>query len=101
MEKIIIFGILLIIIVLYFWKKTENKKITLYYTDGCTHCLEFKPVWHRLKNKISIPAFEVNCSYMENPPVNKFPTIMLEMNNRQIEYTGNRDLTSLLNFVEN
>jgi len=104
MKKIYIFGILLLILfVLYTTKKIkkENKKITLYYTNWCSHCSEFKPIWFKLKNKLSIPAYEVDCSYMENPPVNKFPTIMLEMGNNKIEYIGDRNTDSILNFANN
>jgi hypothetical protein len=80
-------------------KKEIPKKLTFYYTDWCHYCTEFKPIWHLLRNKLSIPAFEVNCSYMENPPVHSFPTIMLDINGRQIEYVGDRTIEGITDFI--
>lgn len=76
-------------------KINELNKITLYYTNRCGHCKQFKPEWNIVKNKYKntnkgLTFVEINCD--ENSSlcfnIQGLPFIMLELeNNEKHEYT--------------
>ena len=66
----------------------------LFYADWCKHCKNFKPIFDgELKQKISdIPVKLEAIDSVKNPEitskynVSAFPTLILEVNNKVIEY---------------
>lgn len=118
----IFIGILLIasiiIAVLLFTKPVErfdtqtpsasNRKLEYFYMEGCPHCVEFDPTWAQLEKVLSsgIKPFKYEVSSNEGRPranlfkVSSAPTILLTENDKVIkEYTGARDLQSIMAFL--
>lgn len=89
----------------------DKLSIMLYYADWCPHCAFFKPTWNKLyndnfKNSRSVCFIQVEHSDMNNIPkkysknVMGFPSIHLLKNGKVIsEYSGSRDTSSLLEFI--
>jgi len=84
-------------------------RVTLYYADWCGHCQRFKPEWNKFKSSskgIICEEYEDSqLQRMKNPlingkPIQGFPTIKIEVNNREYEYDGERDAKSLKRFVD-
>jgi len=97
-------------------KKVENKikmvggsnnKNTLYLfkADWCGHCKALKPTWDKLQNELTESiSFKVYDSDKDNQimkdyKIGGFPTIILKINDKTIEYVGPRDYDSLKNFI--
>jgi len=94
-------------------KKLENKlmkggsnkpELYLFKADWCGHCNRFKPTWNDLKsnyNKIKYNEFDAdeNKDIMKKFNIKGFPTIMLKHDNKMIEYNGDRDINSILTFI--
>jgi thiol-disulfide isomerase/thioredoxin len=92
--------------------KTGKKGMLLIYADWCGYCTRFKPDYKKLdsilKEKgILFPLFAIEDSSIEaskqlGPALNftGYPTLKVVMENGElVNYTGNRDLESLLKFV--
>jgi len=90
-------------------KKFYNKKyiIKFFYTDWCSHCTNFKPVWFKIKNKYSnsLDFIEVDCT--DNNPnlsfITGYPTIALyDINGDYIEsYNNNRTIKLFESYIKN
>ena len=89
----------------------QKKKVTLYYADGCGHCDAFKPVWNEFKdycnkNTNNIKVEDCNCALesevekCSTAGITGVPTVLVENNSSVQEYTGSRDLNTLITFVE-
>jgi protein disulfide-isomerase A1 len=81
-------------------------KVTLYYADWCGHCKDFKPTWAALKNlfkknNVNHAEFEdgQHEQIIQKAGVEGFPTIKIEKDNEEYEYTGNRDINSIIHEV--
>lgn len=87
-----------------------NAKLKLFYADWCGHCKRFKPVFDgELKSlvsnsKIPVELEAIDCD--KNPQiaskynVSGFPTLILEVNNKPIEYQGNRSSENIIGFIK-
>lgn len=75
--------------------------IYLYYANWCPHCVSFKPIWNKIKNKIDNMAdknyfyqeyeADENSDAIEKANVSGFPTIRIEKNGKIEDYEGPRD----------
>lgn len=82
-------------------------KITLYHSDWCSHCREFKPIWNQLKESLSnsnINNKQIEFIEYEYPNdlvsflkegVEEFPTIKISKNNNSYEYKGDTTFDSI------
>ena len=102
----------------------SNKTIAfrLFYTNWCPHCQRIKPEWNLLKNswdmakrqmywqnnkltykdvKIEMVNCEKDQTQCKQLDVQGYPTIILSIGNKNIEYTGKtRTNTELMRFLE-
>ena len=87
-----------------------NAKLKLFYADWCGHCKRFKPVFDgELKKMVSTSKIPVELEAIDcdqNPQiaskykVSGFPTLILEVNNKPIEYQGNRTSDNIIEFIK-
>ena len=83
----------------------KNKTVYLFKAEWCPHCIGFKPTWENLSKKIGKEVKFVTYDSEENKQdikdfkVSGFPTIILKVNNKAIEYVGPRDELSLTEFI--
>lgn len=88
--------------------KINKNKITLYYSDHCSHCRSFKPEWFAVKNDLhNVLEFnEVNCMEDQitcsSAELDGFPTVYLEKSTgEKIQYTSYpRTAKSLMDFIQ-
>jgi len=78
--------------------------IILFYNNTCIYCKQFKPIWKALKsiidkNKINIVQTDNNI-VMSKYNVNSIPTIKMIYNNNIYNYDNNRDINSIIYFIE-
>ena len=85
----------------------ENKPdLYLFKAKWCGHCKNFLPTWEALSNKynkkINFITYdsEKNKKEMEEWKIEGFPTIIYRKDNVAQEYKGDRDIDSLINFIE-
>lgn len=85
----------------------SNVDLILFKADWCGHCKQFMPVWNQIKDKynnqnsINIKTFDADSdkSKLQEYNIQGFPTLLLVNNNKVIEYNGDRDLTSVNDFI--
>ena len=93
--------------------KTGKKGLLLIYAEWCGHCTRFKPDYSKLdsilkEQGIVFPLFAIEDKSIEasknlGPALNftGYPTLKVVMTNGElVNYTGGRDLESLLKFVQ-
>jgi len=87
----------------------NSKKVLLFYADWCGHCVQFKPKWEKLKeyfkeHDIKVEEYEhksLDKNIMDKYSIKAFPTIKVENeNNEIIEYTGEREIEPIINFLK-
>jgi len=86
-----------------------STKPTLYLfkAEWCGHCNRFKSEWEKLinndilKKEINFITMdsEINKTEMNEWKIEGFPTIILQMNNNAIEYSGNRTFNEIEKFI--
>jgi protein disulfide-isomerase A6 len=82
----------------------DNPELITFTAKWCGHCIRFQPVLDQLKNeKLNIKLInydsEKDKNMMSKYNIQGFPTIMLNHKNKLIEYNGNRDKESIINFI--
>lgn len=95
--------------------KSKSIKLVIYHMDGCGHCHDLtekkqinnKSILENLKDyfkndpNITIIDYKYGRDkIVEAKGIMYFPTIKLEKQNETIEYNGNRDLKSLVNYCK-
>lgn len=88
-------------------RKENDRKLILFYADWCGHCQRFKPQWNKLVQSLKgiIKTVSINGEKKENGAllkkykVDKYPTIILEDGQKQIEYDGDMTIEGLKQFV--
>lgn len=83
-------------------------EVSLYYADWCGHCQRFKPEWNKLKPLIkekyggSCKEYEqkTDPEIMKTKDIKGFPTIVVRIGDREMEYEGKRDMDQILNFID-
>jgi len=91
--------------------QSQNEKSIIYYFNrpGCGHCTNFTSVWKDIARKmeesnLAIPK-SIDTTNPENENlvfyynINQVPTIILATPDKNIEYTGNRNLEDIYQFV--
>jgi len=86
----------------------KNNTIIFFYADWCGHCKTFMPIWRELKTKINTEDCNIIEFESQNLFINKikilqgYPSIFYinSNKNKTIEYTGDRTVESILNFLE-
>ena len=93
----------------YNQQKINDKNPTLYLfkASWCGHCVAFRENWNALsekfKNKINFVLYDSdkNNKEMKEWRVNKYPTLILRNGTSASEYNGDRDIDSLIKFINN
>lgn len=123
-------GVLVILVLYFIYSKYQQKNLegmqgmpgnqnaggeivcTMYYTDGCPHCVKAKPEWAKFEeayhgknvNGKTIVVTKVNCE--QNPEIadkegiKGFPTFKFVSGGQSIDYQEDRTFDSFANFVE-
>ena len=93
----------------YNQKKINNKNPTIYLfkASWCGHCKSFRENWNALANKyedkINFVLYDSdkNKKEMKEWRVQGFPTLIMRKGDKATEYNGDRDINSLINFIDN
>lgn len=96
---------------------SENKmsnliKVYNFNTSWCGYSVRFQPEWKKFENEIqsrndNIQAFDIKCDNVSNKQmcvnyeIPGFPTIIIEKNNKKIDYNGPRTSEALIEYIEN
>jgi len=122
-NKKIVIVILVLLLCVYLYKEHINKKnvenfnnhvseLMFFSAEWCGHCQDFKPVWKNLvkemnkepyKNNIILQNYdnEEDSEIFTNYNVTQFPTIIFKKEDgTTIEFEGNRDLDTLMSFID-
>ena len=84
---------------------SENKvNLILFKAEWCGHCQNFKPTWESLQknlNNVNFVTYDAdsNENEMQKYNVEGFPTIMLEKDQKLIEFNKERNIGNILEFV--
>ena len=96
----------------YFGQNTvdnmDSKKPTLYLfkANWCGHCKNFKETWNSLgkkyNNNINFISYDAdkNQKAIKEWNVNGFPHLIARTGTNAKEYNGDRDVNSLVNYIE-
>jgi thiol-disulfide isomerase/thioredoxin len=80
-------------------------ELMLFKADWCGHCKHFLPTWEKISKNtdlnVSFKIFDSdnNKKEIEEYKISGFPTIMYKVNNKLIEYNGDRDENSIKEFI--
>jgi thiol-disulfide isomerase/thioredoxin len=83
----------------------NNPSLILFHADWCGHCKTFMPIWDKFKNQINTKNYNIIQIESKNPFTNKiqvlqgYPSVFYINNNKAIEYNGDRNVNSLINFI--
>jgi thiol-disulfide isomerase/thioredoxin len=80
--------------------------VTLYHMVGCGWCQKFKPEWEKFKDmaqKAGIQTKEVEASedpsLIEKKGIQGFPTVRVEKNGKEVDYSGDRTAQDLMKYM--
>jgi thiol-disulfide isomerase/thioredoxin len=106
----IVFSILFLLNLSKPQERMENNKNTIYNfnTTWCRYSREFQPIWDQFTkenniNNLSIKDVKCDDESLElcnKYPVRGFPTVLLDINGKVVEYNGKRTVEELTNFVK-
>lgn len=87
-----------------FIKENENVFVK-FYAPWCGHCKKLAPIWDELHTKLAeenvvIAKYDATANENEEVDVKGYPTLKLYKNGNAIDYSGARDMTSLMRFIE-
>ena len=83
----------------------KKPKLITFTAKWCGHCQRFQPILNELQNDKKLKVDFINYdSELDKNIINEYkiqgyPTIMLNYKNKLIEYNGNRDKNSIINFI--
>ncbi len=88
---------------------TNPPTLYLFKADWCGHCVAFKDKWNELNNdkllnnKIKFVEYDAdkNTTEITAHNIQGFPTLLLNVNNKKIEYNGKRELSEIKSFINN
>jgi len=82
-----------------------SKTLYLFKAEWCPHCRMFKETWQNLetelKDKLKFVTYDskVDSDKIESYGIKGYPTIILSVGNKAVEYVGPRDEQSLKEFI--
>lgn len=80
--------------------------LILFHANWCGHCQTLMPIWKKLKTKINTKEYNIIEIESENLFIQKinilrgYPTIYYISTNLTTEYTDDRNIESILNFLK-
>lgn len=84
----------------------NNKVIILFKAEWCGHCKNFKDTWANLQNKyndkynfVTFDA-DVHKKELQTFNVQSFPTLLVQNNDKVVEYKGNRTEDDIIKFIK-
>jgi thiol-disulfide isomerase/thioredoxin len=98
---------------------SENKKSNLikvynFNTSWCGYSVRFQPEWDKFQkevnaedNLLNIHAYDIKCDDNDNKQmcndynVSGFPTIIIEKDNKKINYNGPRNTEAIIETIKN
>jgi thiol-disulfide isomerase/thioredoxin len=84
---------------------SDKGTIYLFKAEWCGHCRGFKPTWEKLQkdmqNKVNFITYdsEKDANIMKKYNIGGFPTLIMKVGDKAIEYVGSRDYDSLKDFI--
>ena len=83
----------------------DKGKIILFYADWCGHCQQFKPIWKKIKTKMSEKVIfqeidDENILEINKYGIQSYPTIIAEKNGKMYKFNNNRTEDILINFIK-
>ena len=90
-------------------KQTGGKQtntLYLFKAEWCPHCVGFKPTWTKiqdeLKDNINFVTYDADehKNEIEKYKIDGFPTLILKLHDKAVEYVGNRDEKSIKEFIK-
>jgi len=82
-----------------------------YHADWCPHSKSFLPFWTEFANQVRVEypfvgVFDIQCSGPEQQKcqaagIDGFPTVVLNIANRKIEYKGTRNIVAMMAWLRN
>jgi len=83
----------------------DKKTLALFKAEWCGHCIGFKETWNQLKNENKNINFitydsEINKNEIKKYNIQGFPTIILLLNDKAIEYVGPRSRDAIEEFIK-
>ena len=84
--------------------KSNENVFVKFYAPWCGHCKKLAPVWDELAEKLQdenvvIAKYDATANENEDLNIKGFPTLKYYKNGNAIDYSGGRDLDSLVKFV--
>ncbi len=97
--QIILPSIFILIIIYCFLYKSS---LLFFYSNKCSHCINFKPQWEEIKREISLTE-DINCDInpeiCNNYNINAYPSIIkVNFFGIPIEYQGKRVPEDIIKF---
>lgn len=92
-----------------FATQTQQHTLTMYYADWCGHCQRAKPEFGKLGSTQTIGGKQVSIRLVnpETHPddavgvdIRGYPTIILKAGDKSTEYSGERNHSALLGFLQ-
>ena len=82
----------------------EQKTLTLFKAEWCSHCIGFQKTWDQLKNdndKINFVTYDSdkNKKEIKKYGIQGFPTLILLVDDKSIEYVGPRNKEAIEEFI--
>jgi protein disulfide-isomerase len=83
----------------------NNPTFYLFKASWCGHCKSFRENWNALSNKFKdkinfvLYDSDKNSKELKEWRVNQFPTLIFRKGNSATEYNGDRDINSIMNFI--
>ncbi len=84
---------------------SSQSELMLFKADWCGHCKNFLPTWEKISKNtglnVSFKIFDSdkNKKEIDEYNISGFPTIMYKVNDKLIEYNGDRDENSIKEFI--
>jgi len=84
---------------------SDKNTLYLFKAEWCGHCKGFKPTWEKLQNemkdKVNFKTYDSDkdADMIEKFKIQGFPTLVLKVGDKAIEYVGGRDILSLKDFI--